>query len=67
MNLKPIEKKITELERKTNPVMIQVWIVDEENDRYTMGGQNYTRAEWEAMQSDDDTVIIISRTDTWNE
>jgi hypothetical protein len=66
-NLEPIERKITELERKITPDIIRVWIVDEENNQYRTDGRNYTKAEYEAMTAPDDTVIIISRTDKWND
>ena len=62
MNLKPIEKKLDELERKTKPVNIRVFRELEEAGTYEHNGQVYTEAEYEAMTVPGETVIIVSRT-----
>ena len=61
MNLKPIEKKITELEQKEHPVNIRVFRELEEAGTYEHNGQVYTEAEYQAMTVPGETVIIVSR------
>lgn len=59
MNLKPIEKKLSELERKSKPDIIHVWLIDEEAGTYEHNGTVYTREEYQAMRQDAGTVIHV--------
>jgi len=54
-NLEPIEKKITELERKTTPP--RIWVRRDDEDFITCDGEHYSQAEFEAMVTDADTVV----------